>query len=99
MTAEVERQDAAVEAALKTQNLSMELFRGGLNSSLELIYAQVNTLTSRIAAVEIKTELLKSSVALIRALGGGRSRSRSQLPADEQNQPFDIFQYDNLGKP
>jgi outer membrane protein TolC len=97
MTAEVERQDAAVEAALKTQNLSMELFRGGLNSSLELIYAQVNTLTSRIAAVEIKTELLKSSVALIRALGGGRSRS--QLPADEQIQPFDIFQYDNLGKP
>jgi len=97
MSAEVERQDAAVGAALKTQNLSMELFKGGLNSSLELIYAQVNTLTARITSVEIKTQLLQSSVALVRSLGGGWDRK--QLPADEQIQPFDIFQYDKLGKP
>ena len=97
LAAEAERQDAAVGAALKTQNLSMDLYMGGLNSSLELIYAQVNTLTARINAVEVKTELLKNSVALIRALGGGWNRK--QLPADKQIQPFGIFQYGNLGKP
>lgn len=97
LTVAANRQDAAVGATLKTQNLSMELYTGGLISSLDLIYAQVNTLTARIASVEIKAELLKSSVALIRALGGGWNRT--QLPADEQIQPFNTFQYTNLDKP
>lgn len=97
LTAEVERQDAAVGAALKTQNMSMELYKGGLNSSLDLICAQVNTLTARIDAVTIKNGLQKASVALVRALGGGWSRQ--QLPTDEQIQPFDSLQYTNLGKP
>ena len=97
LTVAANRQDAAVGATLKTQNLSMELYTGGLISSLDLIYAQVNTLTARIVSVEIKADLLKASVALIRALGGGWNRT--QLPADEQIQPFDTFQYTNLDKP
>jgi len=97
LTVAANRQDAAVGATLKTQNLSMELYTGGLISSLDLIYAQVNTLTARIASVEIKADLLRSSVALIRALGGGWNRT--QLPADEQIQPFGTFQYTNLDKP
>jgi len=93
------RQDAAVGATLKTQDLTSELYQGGLASSLELIYAQVATLTARIEAVQIKAELLRSSVALIRALGGGWDRQ--QLPADEEIQPFDTFEYDydKLQKP
>ena len=75
----------------------MELYTGGLISSLDLIYAQVNTLTARIASVEIKADLLRTSVALIRALGGGWNRK--QLPTDEQIQPFGTFQYTNLDKP
>ncbi len=97
LTLAANRQDAAVGATLKTQNLTMELYQGGLVSSLELIYAQVNTLTARIDSVEVKAELLRSSVALIRALGGGWNRK--QLPSDEQIQPFGTFQYTNLNKP
>jgi NodT family efflux transporter outer membrane factor (OMF) lipoprotein len=97
ITTQVERQDAAVDAAVKTQYLSMELYKGGLNSSLDLIYAQVNTLTARIDAVAIKNELQKASVALIRSLGGGWDRK--QLPAEEQIQPFDSLQFTNLAKP
>lgn len=97
LTLAANRQDAAVGATLKTQNLTMELYQGGLASSLELIYAQVATLTARIDAVQIKAELLRSSVALIRALGGGWNRN--QLPTDEQIQPFGTFQYVNLDKP
>lgn len=92
-----ERQDAAVGATFNTQNLTTELYQGGLASSLELIYSQVQTLLARIDSVVVKTDLLKSSVALIRALGGGWNRD--QLPADDQIQPFDTFQYANLDKP
>jgi len=97
LTVAAERQDAAVGATLKTQNLTTELYQGGLASSLELIYAQVQTLTARIDSVQIKADLLRASVALIRALGGGWNRR--QLPGDEQIQPFDTFQYVNLDKP
>ena len=97
LTVAVNRQDATVGANFKTQNLTMELYRGGLASSLELIFAQLNTLTARIDLVGIKADLLRSSVALIRALGGGWNRR--QLPKDEQIQPFDTFQYTNLAKP
>jgi NodT family efflux transporter outer membrane factor (OMF) lipoprotein len=97
LTLAANRQDAAVGATFKTQNLTMELYQGGLASSLELIYAQVATLTARIDSVQIKAELLRTSVALIRALGGGWNRQ--QLPTDEQIQPFDTFQYTNLDKP
>lgn len=97
LTVAVNRQDAAVGANFRTQNMTMELYRGGLASSLELIYAQLNTLLARIDLVVIKADLLKSSVALIRALGGGWNRN--QLPTDDQIQPFDTFQYINLAKP
>jgi len=47
--------------------------------------------------VEIKTELLKTSVELVRAFGGGWSRG--QLPSDDEIQPFGTFQYSDLDKP
>jgi NodT family efflux transporter outer membrane factor (OMF) lipoprotein len=97
LTVAVDRQGAAVGANFKAQNLTMELYRGGLASSLELIYAQVATLTARIELVQIKADLLRSSVALLRALGGGWNRK--QLPTDDQIQPFGTFQYVNLSKP
>lgn len=97
LTAEVGRQEDAVGDALQTQNLSMELFQGGLSSSLDLIYAQVNTLAARIAVVQVKTDLLKDSVALVRSLGGGWNSK--QLPADKQIQPLGVLQYTNLNKP
>ena len=98
LTLAADRQDAAVGANFKAQNLTMELYQGGLASSLELIYAQVATLTARIDSMQIKAELLRSSVALIRALGGGWNR-RDNLPSDDEIQPFKTFQYVNLDKP
>ncbi|MFY4728356.1 efflux transporter outer membrane subunit [Nitrospira sp. BLG_2] len=97
LTLAADRQDAAVQANFKTQTLTTDLYRGGLASSLELIFAQVNTLEARIESIIIKADLLKSSVELIRALGGGWNRK--QLPSDDQIQPFGTFQYVNLDKP
>ena len=97
LTEASKRQDLAVAAALEQQNLTMELFRGGLISSLDLVYAQINTLEARINAVKIKARLLESAVLLVRALGGGWNRER--LPKDKEIQPFEPFQYTNLDKP
>ena len=84
-------------ANLKVQKLTLELYRGGLASSLEMIFAQLNTLLARIDLVLIKTDLLRSSVALVRAFGGGFDRN--QLPSDDQIQPFNTFQFTDLDKP
>lgn len=97
LTSAAERQEAAVGANFKTQNLTLQLYRGGLANSLEVIYAQLGTLEARISSVEIKTELLKSSVELVRAFGGGWNRG--QLPSDDEIQPFGIFEYSDLDKP
>jgi len=97
LSASAKKYDAAVSAALQTQNLTMDLYKGGLNSSLDLIYAEVATLTARIDSVQVKARLLKSTANLIRALGGGWQRGR--LPSDDDIQPFDTFQYEGLEKP
>lgn len=97
LTHAADRQDASVGANFKTQNLTMQLYRGGLANSLEVIYSQLATLEARISLVEIKTELLKSSVELVRAFGGGWNRD--QLPTDDQIQPFGLFQYSDIDKP
>ncbi|RMH34893.1 MAG: efflux transporter outer membrane subunit, partial [Nitrospirae bacterium] len=93
----VAHKEAAVKAFLKTQNLTAELFQGGLASSLELIFAQVSTLEARMQLVELQAELLRSSVALVRALGGGWNQE--QIPKEEEIQPFGTLQYVNLDKP
>lgn len=97
LTVAVERQTASVGANLKTQQLTLELYRGGLANSLEVIYAQLGTLLARIDLVLIKVDLLRSSVSLVRAFGGGFDRN--QLPSDDQIQPFNTFQYSDLEKP
>ena len=97
LTVAAEHQNASVGANLKVQKLTLELYRGGLASSLEVIFSQVNTLLARIDLVLIKTELLRSSVSLVRAFGGGWNRN--QLPSDDEIQPFGTFQYSGLDKP
>lgn len=97
LTAEVKKLESSVKAALETQNLTTNLYTGGLASSLELLFAQINTLDARIELVRAKFELARSSVELVRSLGGGWDRK--QLPTDDQIQPMGVFQYNNLGEP
>jgi NodT family efflux transporter outer membrane factor (OMF) lipoprotein len=61
LSAAAKKLNETVAANLQTQNLTMDLYRGGLGASLELIYAQVATLTARIDAIKVKTRLITSS--------------------------------------
>lgn len=93
---ELVRQKEAVAAAYQTQMLTMDLFKGRLASSLDLLYAEINTLEARITEVEIKKKLMVSTVYLVKALGGGWDQC--QMPQDAQIPAFGLFQYNNLGK-
>ena len=90
------RQKEAVAAAFHMQELTMDLFTGKLASSLDLLYAELKTLEARIHEVEIKMNLMVSTVYLVKSLGGGWEQ-RTQMPQDEQIPAFKLFQYTKLG--
>ncbi len=94
---EAEKLDTAVETAIKTQEMTSQLYTTGLSNSLELLYAQVSTLTSKIDAIQVKTNLLNASVALIRSLGGGWHRNK--LPNDKDIQPMEVFEIKDFKNP
>lgn len=83
---ESEQQQAALQSALKVQNISMSLYTDGLDNYLNVTVAQIAALTAQIAEVQVQTRRLQTAVALTGALGGGWSTA--QLPAPEQTEPF-----------
>jgi NodT family efflux transporter outer membrane factor (OMF) lipoprotein len=71
-------QEAAVEAARRSLQLSTIRYKGGVTTYLEVITAQTAQLTDERTQSDITTGQFTSSVQLIKALGGGWNRT--QLP-------------------
>ncbi|HEV2424272.1 MAG TPA: efflux transporter outer membrane subunit [Terriglobia bacterium] len=61
----------AVHAATRATELSLNQYKGGIASYLQVLTAQTTQLTDQRAAVDILRRRLDASVALIKALGGG----------------------------
>lgn len=91
------QQMEAVDAALRTQRMTMALYTGGLTNYLDVVVAQQAALVARIDAVQAQTIQVQASVRLIKALGGGWDRVA--LPAVKDINPFGILQYDGLHHP
>jgi NodT family efflux transporter outer membrane factor (OMF) lipoprotein len=66
----VSAQDA-VAAARQTAEASLSLYTNGATSYLDVVTAQTALLQAEQAALDIRTRRLATSVALVRALGGG----------------------------
>jgi NodT family efflux transporter outer membrane factor (OMF) lipoprotein len=76
---------AAVEAAQRTLDFSMALYRQGATDYLTVVTSQTAVLQTQLEALSLDTLQLSASVDLIRALGGGWEDSarvdiRSALP-------------------
>ncbi|MCQ8241086.1 efflux transporter outer membrane subunit [Rhizosaccharibacter radicis] len=86
LSTERAQQRTAVQAALQAQNITLQLYTGGLTNYLDAVVAQVTALTARIAEVEVQTRQLQASVTLVRGLGGGWTVG--SLPTENGVLPF-----------
>jgi NodT family efflux transporter outer membrane factor (OMF) lipoprotein len=71
LTDETQQQNAAVKASQKSLDLSMDRYRLGVASYLNVITAQETLLGTQQTAVTLQMQQMTSSVQLIMALGGG----------------------------
>jgi NodT family efflux transporter outer membrane factor (OMF) lipoprotein len=67
-------QDAAVKSAAKTLDLAFNRYREGAVNYLEVVTAQAAALAAERSALDLHTQQLRTSVDLVRALGGGWSQ-------------------------
>ncbi len=79
LTTETQQQNVAVKASQKSLDLSMERYRLGIASYLNVITAQETLLGNQQTAVTLRMQQMVSSVQLIMALGGGWNTS--ELPS------------------
>jgi NodT family efflux transporter outer membrane factor (OMF) lipoprotein len=75
---EAKTEDAAVAAAQHSLALSINRYKGGVTSYLEVTTAQSAALTDEVTAVNLLTRRMTASVLLVKAIGGGWNVS--QIP-------------------
>jgi outer membrane protein TolC len=79
LSTELQQQDVAIKASQKNLDLSVEQFRDGVASYLNVITAQELLLGNQQTAVTLRIQQMTDTVQLIMALGGGWNTS--DLPA------------------
>ena len=71
LSEQAEAQARAVSSASRTTSLSGARYRAGYVSQLELLDAQRSELRNRRQELQVRSDRFQSTVALVRALGGG----------------------------
>jgi NodT family efflux transporter outer membrane factor (OMF) lipoprotein len=75
---EARSQATSVTAALRTENLALDLYKNGALNFLDVVVAQTTALEAQQTALSIQTRRLEASVGLIHAIGGGWSTKDMQ---------------------
>jgi NodT family efflux transporter outer membrane factor (OMF) lipoprotein len=68
---ETQVEQAAVDSAQHSFDLSNTRYKGGVTSYLEVLTAEQTLLSDQVTAINIESRQFASSVSLVRALGGG----------------------------
>lgn len=79
---EAERESAAVASAEKSLALSLDRYRAGVTTYLEVITAQAVALSNERTAVSLLGRRMVADVQLVKALGGGWNAAK--LPTEQQ---------------
>lgn len=77
---EAAAENRAVDQATQTEQLSLNRYVKGAVNYLDVVTAQTTALRTRRHAIELDTLRLQSSVALIRATGGGWAEQQAMAP-------------------
>jgi NodT family efflux transporter outer membrane factor (OMF) lipoprotein len=85
LAAEAEQQRAAVAAAQRSLDISLNQYRAGLVSYVEVATQQTALLTNQRTAVSVTARRFAAAVQLVRALGGGWNADPSQEDAHGRN--------------
>jgi outer membrane protein TolC len=72
---ETRQEQAALDAARRTEDISLSLYRQGAGTYLDVVSAQAAALQAERAVIVLQARRLQASVDLVRALGGGWSAS------------------------
>ena len=97
--AEESRQtSAAAEAARKTADLSLTLYRGGASSFLEVVTAQSAALEAERLTIALHTRELEADIGLMLALGGGWTVSAERPPPSPDLTPDPVHLITDLAK-
>ena len=84
---EAAAEDEAVKSAQQSLDISTNQYKAGTVAYLNVITAQVTALNNEIAAVNIRTRRMTTSVLLIEALGGGWDISKLATKAGVSDVP------------
>jgi outer membrane protein TolC len=76
LTEEARVQDVAIRAAERSRDLSVNRYKGGVVTYLEVIVAQSSALANQRASVDTLRCQMTARVLLVKALGGGWDVSR-----------------------
>lgn len=87
LSADIEQQDAAVDAASRSLSEATARYKAGLDPYLNVINAQTVLLNDQQLAVNFRMQQMVASVQLIKALGGGWEVAQMPPPKEVRTVP------------
>ena len=95
LQSQYQAQAGSVTASNRAQNLTEQLYVGGLINYVDVVVAQETALLAQISAAQTRTAQLQATANLLVAVGGGWSSA--ELPTEKGVLPFeplDVFHFD-----